>query len=792
MKKQRIVDNWQFWKEGNESAPQKISLPHDAMICERRRPDLESGSASGFFPGGKYVYVRSLYGREEWKDKAVILEFEGVYMNASVWLNGEYMGGWIYGYTNFYIDLTGKLKTGEENELKVIADNSRTPNSRWYTGSGIYRPVNLWVGEPNHILPEGVRIQTVSTEPAVIRVRTDWEKNGEETPQPEMRIGHSVIKDGKCVVQAEGEDVEIVIPDGALWDAENPNLYTLRTVLEADGRVIDEAENIFGIRTLSWDADKGLRVNGKTVKLRGGCLHHDHGILGACAYDRSEYRRIRIMKEFGFNAVRSSHNPAGKNLLEACDRLGMYVVDETFDQWHLHQSKYDYAECFDREWEKDVTALVSKDYNHPSVIMYSIGNEITDTGVPGGEQTARMLTEKFHSLDRTRPVTLANNALLTVLASLQAEKQKEEKKSVGSGDVNEIVTMLPKISASITPEKLEALAGGCFDAVDVVGYNYGQNLYAGTHAMKPDRVILSSETFPRSMADNWKWVAENDYVTGDFMWTAWDYLGEAGIGQPVYGTTQAPFSKTYPCLTAACGSMDLTGYPESQAYYGAVIWGIYRKPYIAVRPPEHFGEEYTLGRWRLTDALHSWTWEGQEGKMTEIVIYSIGKEVELFQDGISLGRMELKDCRADFRTVYRPGRLLAVSYDEGGSRIAEDEIVTAGEKTVLRVLPEEEILRADRDEIVHIPVHVTDEKGLLKMQEERKITVTVKGPGELIAVGSGRPVTEEGFRTGWSTSWHGRILAVVRSTGEEGTIEVTAQTEGLEPASASVCAVKPA
>ena len=173
MKKQRIVDNWQFWKEGNESAPQKISLPHDAMICERRRPDLESGSASGFFPGGKYVYVRSLYGREEWKDKAVILEFEGVYMNASVWLNGEYMGGWIYGYTNFYIDLTGKLKTGEENELKVIADNSRTPNSRWYTGSGIYRPVNLWVGEPNHILPEGVRIQTVSTEPAVIRVRTE-------------------------------------------------------------------------------------------------------------------------------------------------------------------------------------------------------------------------------------------------------------------------------------------------------------------------------------------------------------------------------------------------------------------------------------------------------------------------------------------------------------------------------------------------------------------------------------------------------------------------------------------
>lgn len=862
MKKQRINHNWTFWKDGRESQAQTVDLPHDAMILEARIPELENGNAAGFFPGGKYIYIKKIYGEVDYAETSVMIEFEGVYMNSEVYLNGEKIGGWIYGYTNFYVDLTGRLKIGEENELKVIVDNSRTPNSRWYSGSGIYRPVNLWTGgkmygrenssnsDPGRtegglrgsiawIRPEGVKVKTVSINPSVIEVSVEAVAGeGTEVACTILRDGEMItegvniiLKDCKRMtdptvrstpLQAGGDytgemkrgQIMIEIPDARLWSSEEPNLYTIKTVLKQHSQILDEAEDSFGIRTLAWDAEKGFQVNGKSVKLRGGCIHHDHGILGACAYDKAEYRRVKKLKELGFNALRYSHNPAGKNFLKACDELGMYVLDETFDQWKLPQSTYDYAMHFEEEWRKDVGALVSKDYNHPCVIMYCIGNEITDTGLPFGTPIARMLSETFHSLDDTRATTIANNAMLSTMAALQAKKKAEtkpsrqkeaeaetaqgnaqrparqketsEEKTVGSSDVNDIVTLLPKIMASITPESIEELAGGCFEAVDIVGYNYGQNLYEGTHERKPERVILSSETFPRTMASNWEMVEQHEYVIGDFLWTAWDYLGEAGVGQPVYGTTQAPFSKAYPCLTAACGSVDLTGYPEAQAYYNAVLWGAYSKPYIGVRPVDHSGEEYTLGRWRLTDALNSWTWNGCEGRKAEIEVYSIGDSVELIQDGVPLGRKRLERCRADFETEYRPGKLEAVSFADDGSEIARTSLETAGEENCLAILPEEMRIKADGEDIVFVPVHVTDENGRVKMMTDRKITVTVDGPGRLLAVGSGRPETEECFSDGSYTSWHGRVLAVVKSTKEAGIIKVTAAAEGMEAVTAEI------
>ena len=811
MKKQRINDSWMFWKEGNETEAVRVDLPHDAMILEDRIPELENGNATGFFPGGKYIYTKSILGEETYADKSVMVEFEGIYMNSTVYLNGEKIGGWIYGYTNFYVDLTGKLKTGEENELKVIADNSQTPNSRWYSGSGIYRPVNLWTGGKQHIRPEGVKVKTLSIAPAMIEISV------EALVQEEAEAVCTILKDGKEAAEivipqmiAQKKDgngkqafrrgtIAVEIPDAELWSDETPNLYTIKVVLKQGGEILDEAIDSFGIRTIEWDAKKGFQVNGKTVKLRGGCIHHDHGILGACAYDKAEYRRVKKLKEFGFNAIRYSHNPAGKNFLDVCDELGIYVLDETFDQWKLPQSAYDYAMHFEKEWHKDVEALVSKDYNHPSVVMYCIGNEITDTGLPFGTTIAKMLSNAFHDLDDTRPTTIANNAMLTVMANMQAKKKAEaktaeqeesaEEKTVGSSDVNDIVTLLPKIMASITPDSIENLAGTCFDSVDIVGYNYGQNLYEGTHAMKADRVILSSETFPCKMASNWEMVKQHDYVIGDFHWTAWDYLGEAGVGQPVYGTTQAPFSKAYPCLTAACGSIDLTGYPEAQAYYSAILWGTYQKPYIGVRPVGHSGEEYTLGRWRLTDALNCWTWDGCEGRKAEIEVYSIGVSVELFQDGTSLGRKQLENCKTDFETTYRQGKLEAVSFDADGKEIARTSLETAGKEVCLAILPEETEMRADGEDIVFLPIHVVDQKGVLKMMTDRKIAVTVEGPGKLLAVGSGRPETEERFSEGSATSWHGRILAVVKSTKEAGNIKVTASADGMESVTAEIVVI---
>ena len=790
MLKQRINRDWMFQKEGAD-AWEKITLPHDAMIMEKRDAASPNGNAGGFFPGGTYLYQKNIMGAECYRDKCVMIEFEGIYMNSKVYLNDTEVGGRVYGYSNFYVDITEQLKIGEKNTLKVVVDNSKAPNSRWYSGSGIYRSVNLWSGEKSHILPEGVQVTTVSTAPALIDVKTNT-VNAEN-----MCIRYEILENDKVVATGEGDTVRIEIPNGKLWTAEEPNLYTIRTILEKDGKMIDCSTERFGIRNLAWSAEDGLKVNGKTIKLRGGCVHHDHGILGACAYDEAEYRRVKKLKELGYNAIRYSHNPAGKNFLDACDELGMYVLDESFDQWKIPQSTYDYACYFDSEWQQDVKALVSKDYNHPCVIMYCIGNEITDTGLPFGATISKMLSNAFHAMDQTRPITIAINSMLSVLAAKQAEKKAAEEKAAkeraakgetevkkekmaGSAEVNDIITLLPKIMASITPESLEALIGECISHVDIVGYNYGQNLYEGTHKLAPERVILSSETFPSRMDSNWDMVMAHDYVIGDFMWTAWDYLGEAGVGVPVYGTTQAPFSKEYPCLSAGCGSVDLTGFPESQAYYSAVLWGAYQKPYIGVRPVNHSGEEYTLGRWRLTDSIHCWNWPGQEGKEAEIEIYSVGEAVELYKNGELVGKETLTSCRCMFKTAYEPGVLEAISFDRDGNELARETLATAGNDTKLQILPEKTKIKADEEDIVYIPIHLIDKDGILKMTTEKKINVTVEGEGKLLAVGSGNPETEEYFHEGAYTSYHGRVLAVVQSTEKSGTIKVTASSDGLE------------
>ena len=765
MQKQRFNQPWLFWKDGEEAHKKTVVLPHDAMTLAERDAACVNGTATGFLPGGKYFYETEVFGDPEWEGKRLLLEFEGVYMNSSVWLNGEMLGGRLYGYSNFFVELTGKLRIGETNTLRVIADNSACPNSRWYSGSGIYRPVNLWVGEKDGIEPESVKISTVSINPAIIRI---------QSPK-----AVTVTVEG---IRGEGCDFTLTIPQAKLWSAEEPNLYTAHVTHGKDSEDIR-----FGIRTLAWDAQKGFQVNGKTVKLRGGCVHHDHGILGAAAWDKAEYRRAKTLKNLGYNAIRYSHNPAGKNFLDICDELGLYVIDESFDQWKVPQSACDYALHFDAEWQKDVESMVSKDYNHPCVVMYCIGNEITDTGLPFGGMIAKMISAKFKALDPARPTMIAINSMLSTLAAMkagQAAEKKEESENVGSKEVNDIVALLPKSMASITPDSLEAIIHDCVEAVDIVGYNYGHNLYEGTHERYPERVILSSETFPQRMASNWDKVMENDYVIGDFHWTAWDYLGEAGVGLPVYGTSKAPFSKSYPAFTANCGSVDLTGLPESTAMYTAILWGAYDKPYIGVRPVNHSGEAYALGNWRMTDSVSSWTWPGCEGRTAEIEVFSPGSEAELLQDGESLGRKPLDHGKANFETAYRPGTLTAVAYDANGKELSRSELKTAGEACKLTVLPEENRICAG--DIVYVPIHLEDTEGNRNMSAERRISVKVEGEGELLALGSACPITEEKYQQDHFMAYQGRVLAIVRSTQTPGTIRVTAKAEGLEMGCAEI------
>jgi len=780
MKRENFNKNWLFWKDGKTAEKAEVYLPHDAMILEERQPDLEHGSGTGYYPGGKYYYQKTLYAPQEYADKAVILEFDGVYMKPTIFLNGQKVGEWVYGYTAFYVDLTGKLKIGQENTILVEVDNSLTPNSRWYTGSGIYRDVCLYVGNKKHILPDGIKVKTVSYDPAVVEIEV-------ETSQPGT-VMCTVLDVDDTVALTVGNPVQVEIPDAKLWSDEQPYLYTVKAQMVEDGQVIDEAVCRMGIRKVEYSSVSGLQINGKTVKLRGGCIHHDHGPLGAREYEKAERRRIKKLKAMGYNAVRYAHNPSSRILLDLCDEMGMYILEESFDQWQLSHNKGDYAIYFDDNWQKDVASMVHKDFSHPSVIMYCLGNEITETGLPSGAGLCKMLHDEVKRLDNTRPTTIAINGLLAVLASKNIPIGGVGGDNVGSQQANEAVTSIDDIQSSITADLLENLIGPCFESVDIAGYNYGDKVYSDTHEKQPQRVILSTETFPKAIGINWPMIERSPYVIGDFMWTCWDYLGESGVGQPAYGVSRAPFAKTFPSRCAYVGAFDLTGMPEPFAYYTSIVWGKYDKPYIAVRPVNHSGEAYTMGMWRMTDARHSWSWSGCEGREAEIEVYSSAKKVVLLLNGEKVGEGEPEYCKCMFKIAYKPGRLEAVAFDEQGNETGRDMMVSAGCSSRLTILPEEDCICADGYDLAYVAVHITDENGELKMLEDKKISIKAEGAGVLEAFGSAQPGTEEGFNDSSSVSYYGRVLAIIRSNGQKGEIKITAWAEDMEPVTAVISA----
>lgn len=789
MKWSNFCRDWTWWRVGNEQQKQKVNLPHDAMLAEKRIPLLKEGAATGYFPGGTYIYEKIFQADQAWRDKTVMLEFEGVYQKASVFLNDEKVGGWIYGYTNFYVDLTDRLCFEKENVLRVIADNSQTPNSRWYTGSGIYRPVHLIIGNKQHVVPSGVKIITKSYEPAVIAVSVET-----TALAPDTQIQVRVWKDGQILVEALGASCELPIPNTQLWSTDAPNLYEMEVQLTQNGIVLDTVQETFGIRKLEWSAKTGLLCNGKAIKLRGGCIHHDNGPLGACEFDVAAYRRIKIMKKAGFNAIRSAHNPISKSLLRACDELGMYVMDESFDMWLKSKNDYDYSLYFEQEFEKDITAMIRKDFNHPCVVIYSIGNEIGDLGFIYGHEYHKQMVQLCQRLDPTRPVTNSENTMVAIVKPSDKPKPKTEftkgdvvdpcreipsSKATGSKLINNLITLFPLMLSAIKPKTVRNNLGDMLENEDIVGLNYGNHVMEGLHEIAPEFVLLNTETFPRSIGKNWPMVMRNDCLIGDFMWTGWDYLGEAGIGVVLYGKQPKQFSKPYPCIAAGIGSVDMTGYIESQGYYASVVWGIYDKPYIGVRPVNHAGEKTQLGQWRGTDTINSWTWTGCEGRNAEIHVFSQGAAVELLLNGKSLGRSQLKDYIAKFKTPYQPGELTAISYDANGKEIARASLKTAGEEPLLTVVPEKTELIANGQDLAYINVAITDSEGVVKNLEQRRIHVKVEGDAVLQAMGSGNPVTEERYLADSFTTYNGRMLAVIRSGYAPAEVQVTISSEGL-------------
>lgn len=774
--------NWQFWKQGCTNK-QTVTLPHDAMIHEQREPNEAGGSAHGYFPGGVYVYEKDFTAPAEWVNKTVFIEFEGVYRNSTIAINGKNAGGRAYGYVPFCICADGLLNYGGENTITVTVDNSQLPNSRWYTGSGIYRPVNLIVGNKTHIGWQGVQISTVSYNPA--RIKVDTESTGGETVV-------EILDGDKVVASGQGAFLELDIPDAKLWSDETPYLYTCRVTLTDHGQMVDEVSERFGIRKVEWSS-KGLFINGKETLLRGGCYHHDNGILGAATFDKSEERRVRIMKEAGFNALRSSHNPTSRAMLEACDKYGMYLMDETWDMWYSHKNKFDYASNFEKDWREDIRSMVERDFNHPSVILYSIGNEVSEPAQKKGVELAKEMVEYIHSLDSNRAVTGGINLMIISRSAKGKGIYKEEGGRDDGGKQNAIggmnSTMFNMITSMVGPgmnkgangKKADAVTTPVLDALDIAGYNYASGRYPLEGKAHPERVIFGSETFPQDIYKNWQMVKKYPYLVGDFMWTAWDYLGEAGIGTWSYTPDGKAFDKPYPWLLADVGAIDLLGNPNGELFLAQAAWGLLKKPAIAVQPVNHPSVKPAKSVWRGTNALPSWSWQGCEGNKAIIEVYADTSVVELLLNGKSLGKKKVKDCKAIFKTKYAPGILAAVAYDAGGREVSRNELKSASGS--LRLLAEPEEAAVNAGDIVYIPVSVVGENGMVERNADCKLTVALEN-GELLAFGSANPRTEERYDSGSFTTYYGCALAIVRA-GKVGTVTLSV-TNGNQTATAAV------
>lgn len=778
MLRQSFNSGWKFGR-AKESGMQEIMLPHDAMLGGRRTADAPSGSAGAYFHGEVYTYEKEFEAPDEWEKKHVLFQFEGVYRNAKVFLNEREAGGAAYGYIPFFVCADGLLNYGGKNTLRVVADVSRQPDSRWYSGGGIYRPVWLWVGEKEHIEPEGIRVTTLSYRPA--RILVEVEHSGGEA------MVEILDKNGGICASGTGNRLEFTIPKAKLWSEETPDLYTCRARLSVDGDRAEEAETSFGIRKAEWSS-KGLRINGKDTLLRGGCIHHDNGILGAAAYAESEERRVRILKEAGFNALRISHNPASEAMLRACDKYGMYVMDETWDMWFHHKSKYDYASFWRENYKSDLRALVRRDFNHPSVIMYSIGNEVSEPAKEEGIAAIREMAEYLHENDPNRAVTGGFN--LMIINSAKKGKgvydeeggRKNDSDKAMSGMNSTMFNMITNMvgtgmNRSANSKKADEATTPALELLDIAGYNYGSGRYPLEEKAHPERVIIGSETFPQDIVKNWRMVEKYPYLIGDFMWTAWDYLGEAGLGAWAYTSDGKGFNKPYPWLLADCGALDILGNPNGELYLAQAAWGrLEREPQVAVQPVNHPKVKPAKMVWRGTNALPSWSWRGCEGNRAVVEVYSGAPVVELYLNGRSLGKKKVKNCKAVFKTKYQSGELKAVAYDLTGQAQGERKLLSADGELRIRAVPDKKSVKSG--ELVYLDVKLVGENGVVESNADTKLTASVEG-AELLGFGSANPRTEDRFGTGEYGAYYGLAQAVVRA-GQQGKIKVSINGAGVK------------
>ncbi len=769
MKATSLLTGWTCRHLGDTAPGKPVTLPHDAMLAEPRTALSAGGTNTGWYEGYDYEYQRTLTVPENELADTHILEFEGVYHNAEVWLNGQKAAFRPYGYTNFYVDCAPYLHAGE-NELRVIARNADQPNSRWYSGAGIYRPVQLWTARGAYIALNGVKIRTLSLQPAVVEVRV------KTTAPGTVRL---MVDDLPAVQQeSDGEAVFTLTLDNAcLWTPETPNLYTCRVNFAYD--VVTET---FGVRKVEWGTD-GFLLNGKRYIIQGACIHHDNGLLGAVCDPDAVARKVRLLKANGYNAIRSAHNPCSKALLTECDRQGMLVMDEYIDHWYIHKTEHDYVDYFNDWWHQDLTDMVEKDCNHPCVVLYSTGNEVSETAQKRGIALTKEMTDFLHGLDDSRPVTCGVNIFFNFLSSIgfgvysdekakkeaeRAEKAKQrgektsKKKAVGSQFFNNLAGLLGDefMKRGATLHGCDVKTRDAFANMDIAGYNYGIYRYKRDLKKYPQRLILGSETFCNDAYKFRELAKQEPRLVGDFVWAGMDYLGEVMVGSWEYADYAETFDGGPGWVSAGSGRIDLTGKPLGEALYTRVALEADNGPYIAVCPVNHTGDRHSPSAWKMTNAMPSWSWTGCEGGKANVEVYARAARVELVLNGHTVGSKTLKnDCLARFSIPYESGTLEAVSYDAADHEIGRCKLQSAGSTTRLTLDAEEPTVKPGH--LCYVRLRYTDENGITKPLARGNIQVQVRG-GTLVGLGSACPFNKHSYLDSETDTYYGEALAIVR------------------------------
>ncbi|MBN1144642.1 MAG: DUF4982 domain-containing protein [Bacteroidales bacterium] len=763
----------------NDKAWREVDLPHDWSI--ERLSGQKTGevvgpfskesigtTATGYTVGGTAWYRKTFVLNPGEKYNHTIISFDGVYMNAEIYVNGRQVGIHPYGYTAFYFDITRFLNVpGKPNTLAVKVKNEGK-NSRWYSGSGIYRHVWLIQKQSVCIAHNGISVTTENVDEngnATIKVTSTIDQPAAKSSSvklgfiitgPDGKVVQTMETQSKALVSGSTEiEQAITVPQAKLWSVDEPNLYSAKVQVIANGIETDNVSVTFGIRTIEFSAQKGFLLNGKKVLLKGGCLHHDNGFLGSATIDRAEERRVELMKAYGFNAIRTSHNPPSKQFLDACDRLGVLVMDEAFDMWERPKNPEDYHLYFREWWKKDLESMIYRDRNHPSIILWSIGNEINERADSAGFLIRKELVAEVHKLDPTRPVTEA-------ICNFWDHPGQEWQ------------TTAP-----------------AFADLDVGGYNYLHQQYDADHVLYPNRIIVGTESFALEAYDNWKQMEKNPWVIGDFVWTSMDYLGETACGNTSYAPKAGPRVglKPWPWFNAFCGDIDLCGFKKPQMFYKDVVWGN-SKVELMVHAPVPEGMVETVSYWGWPDEYQRWNWPGNEGKMMDVRVFSNCQAIRLELNGKVIAEQTVHDTAkyvVHFKVPYEPGILKAKALING-IEVTSKELRTTGNPAKIKLTADRNKIGANRNDLSYVKVEITDDQGNVIPNAEIPVTFKVSGQGEIAGSGNACPTDMASFNNTGCKTYRGQALVILRPLKEKtaGIIHLSVEAPGLKSAETDV------